>query len=258
VTEARFAVLTDGCEYRFYTDLDEPNRMDSEPFFVFDMEEINERTVEQLKKFMKSSFDTENILAAATELKYKNVVRDFLGQQLTQPSEAFIRLAVEGGYKGRFTQTVFEQFAPIVKDSMRLFISEQVEKRLKSALASEQSDAAQAGEQSDQQESGEDDSKGGRTIETTQDEMDGYFIVKSIVREVIDAHRVTMRDTQSYCGVLIDDNSRKGICRLRFNTSQKYISILDKDKNEEKFPIETVDEIYNFADKLKKAAELYV
>jgi len=38
VTEARFGILTDGVIYRFYSDLDAPNKMDEKPFFVFDLD----------------------------------------------------------------------------------------------------------------------------------------------------------------------------------------------------------------------------
>ena len=36
-TAAKFAILTNGLIYRFYTDLDEQNRMDSTPFFEIDL-----------------------------------------------------------------------------------------------------------------------------------------------------------------------------------------------------------------------------
>jgi len=110
-------------------------------------------------------------------------------------------------------------------------------------------------------ESGEDDESEResqrRGIETTEEEIEGYYVVKSIVCEKVDPKRVFMRDTQSYCGVLLDDNNRKPICRLRFNSSQKYVGLFDAKKNESKHPIDSIDEIYRFSEQLKETAVRY-
>ena len=78
------------------------------------------------------------------------------------------------------------------------------------------------------------------SIETTQDELDGFYVVKSILRQDIDVSRISMRDVRSYCGILLDDNNRKPICRLRFNSSKKYVSLFHAE-DEERVQIETVD-----------------
>ena len=81
---------------------------------------------------------------------------------------------------------------------------------------------------------------------------------KAIVRSAVDVKRIAMRDTQSYCGVLLDDNNRKPICRLHFNRGQKYLGIFDQEKNETRNPIESVDDIYNFADQLRATVGYYL
>lgn len=94
-------------------------------------------------------------------------------------------------------------------------------------------------------------------IQTTMDELEGFHIVKAIVRTTVDAKRVIHRDTQSYFGILLDDNNRKPITRLHFNRSQKYIGIFDKDKNETRHPISSLDDIYEFADQLRDTVGYY-
>jgi negative regulator of replication initiation len=94
-------------------------------------------------------------------------------------------------------------------------------------------------------------------IVTTADEIEGLFAVKSILRDTIDAKRVHMRDTKSYCGILLDDNNRKPICRLRFDGSQKYLGLIDDRKKEERVPIEDIDDIYNYADRIKATVQNY-
>ena len=92
---------------------------------------------------------------------------------------------------------------------------------------------------------------------TTLDELEGFHIVKAIVRTAVDAKRIVHRDTQSYFGVLLDDNNRKPVCRLHFNRGQKYIGIFDKDKAETRHPITSLDEIYGFAEQLKETVGYY-
>lgn len=74
VTEARIAVLTDGIICHFYTDIDEPNKMDSKPFMELDILDIQEPLVIELKKLTKQTFDLDEIIAIAGELKYTAVL----------------------------------------------------------------------------------------------------------------------------------------------------------------------------------------
>ena len=94
VTEARFGVLTNGLIYWFYTDLEAPNKMDGKPFFEFNLLDIRETAVEQLKKFTKSSFDVNNILTSASELKYTREIRSILLDLMQEPSDEFVKFIV--------------------------------------------------------------------------------------------------------------------------------------------------------------------
>ena len=89
------------------------------------------------------------------------------------------------------------------------------------------------------------------------DEIEGLFAVKSILRDSIDAKRVQMRDTKSYCGILLDDNNRKPICRLRFNQDRKYLGLFDAQKNEDRVAIENVDDIYKYAPRIVAIVKTY-
>lgn len=259
VTEARFGVLTNGIQYQFFSDLDSPNKMDDRPFLIFDLADISDHAVETLKQFAKSAFDQDEIINRASELKYRNAIKQFISTQYSEPSEEFVKLCLRDAYAGRFTQTVVDSFTPITRSAFRSFINDQVEKRLKSALASEsQTDTDEVPAVADEVvvvTEPDDTDK----IVTTQEELDAYFAVKSIVREVIDVKRVTLRDAQSYCSVLIDDNNRKNLCRFRFNyTSKRYVGIMDEDKHEETYEIEGIDDIYQYADKLRERARFFV
>ena len=78
VTPAKIGVLTNGIEYRFFTDLEEPNKMDPKPFLVFDLMECNEFLVGEVKKLARESFDVSVLVGAASELKYTREFKRFL------------------------------------------------------------------------------------------------------------------------------------------------------------------------------------
>ena len=66
-----------------------------------------------------------------------------------------------------------------------------------------------------------------------------------------------MRDLKGWCAVLLDDNNRKPICRLRFNSQQKYLGLIDEQKREQRVPIDDVDEIYSYLDQIKATVGFY-
>ena len=254
VTEARFGVLTNGQKYHFYSDIDEPNKMDSKPFFEFDVIDFEEHQLVELKKFTKSAFSLDDILATASTLKYAGAVKRILARELDNPSETFVRFFAAQIYDGRITQNVLEQFTGIVTEARAQFISEQVNERLKSALSVGEAKEREPHEESEiVQVRKEFESE---SVVTTSDEVEGYNIVKAICREIVNVKRIAIRDTKSYCGILLDDNNRKPICRLRFNASRKYIGLMTN-KLEERVAISELDDIFNHADKIKATVAEY-
>jgi len=60
-------------------------------------------------------------------------------------------------------------------------------------------------------------------IVTTEEELEGFHIIKSIIREKIDANRVIYRDIQNYFSILLNDNNRKPIYMFISIVKQKNI-----------------------------------
>jgi len=86
-------------------------------------------------------------------------------------------------------------------------------------------------------------------IVTTEEEIEGFHIVRAILHETTDPERITLKDRKSYCNVLLDDNVRKPVCRFYFDSKQKYL--------EEKVPMDKLSDIYKYADKLKATIDYY-
>jgi len=253
VTSARFGVLTNGIEYRVYSDLEQPNKMDERPFLEFSLLDVTDEIANELKKFAKESFNLDSILSTASDLKYTKGIKRLLVEEWANPSEDFVRLLASRVYDGRLTQSAKEQFTSIVKRAFQGFVNERVNERLKSALNAGTPD--EGGLKSTEANVTTDGDH--EKVVTTGDELEGYYIVKSILRETINPQRIFMRDTQSYCGILLDDNNRRPICRFYFNSSQKYLGTFDAEKNVTRHRISDLNEIYGFADQLKTVALRY-
>lgn len=257
VTNARISILTNGQIYKFFTDLDAPNKMDEKPFLEVDLLEIDENIIPELNKLTKSSFDLESIINAAGELKYVSQIKKILNTQLNTPEDEFVKFFASRVYDGILTQKVRELFLTLTKKAASQYINDQVNERLKSAITGTTPLSVQSTPELNTEESSNVPEKDETDVVTTLEELEGFHIVKAITRAVLDAPRITHRDTKSYFGILVDDNNRKPLCRLHFNRTQKYIGLFDIEKNETRHPIETVDDIYSFADILKATAALY-
>jgi len=257
VTNARISILTNGQIYKFFTDLDAPNKMDEKPFLEVDLLEIDENIIPELNKLTKSSFDLESIINAAGELKYVSQIKKILHTQLNTPEDEFVKFFASRVYDGILTQKVRELFLTLTKKAASQYINNQINDRLKSAITGTTPLSVQSTPDSNIEDSPNALEKDENDVVTTLEELEGFHIVKAITRAVLDAPRITHRDTKSYFGILVDDNNRKPLCRLHFNRSQKYIGLFDIEKNETRHPIETVDDIYSFADILKATAALY-
>jgi hypothetical protein len=251
-TKSKFGLLTNGIQFRFYTDLIETNKMDEKPFLEFDFTNMKEQVVFELKKFHKSYFDLNSIVSSASELKYSNEIKGILSKEINEPTPNFVKFFVSQVYAGKATEKVMAQFTEIVKRSLNQFISDIISDRLKAALEKEN---IQDVEQIKLAEAlaKEEDNK----IVTTEIEMEGFLVVKSILRKCIDIKRITYRDGQVYFAILLDDNNRKPICRLYLNGNKKFFVTLDENKKEIKNEILSLDDLFSYSDVLVQIINNY-
>jgi hypothetical protein len=250
-TTAKFGILSNGIFYRFYTDLVEQNKMDEKPFFEFRIDDIKEPQIEKLKEFHKSYFKLETITGIASELKYMSEIRNLIVKEVSEPSEDFARYFAKAVYPSVVTSKVLEQFKGLVKRTFHQFLNDSINDRLKTALATEQEKAEEMVSVEVDGVTAEENK-----ITTTEEELEGFYIVKAIVCAKIKASRVYYRDGQSYFAILLDDNNRKPICRLHYNGRKRYITLFDTDK-EVKVEIENNNSIYEHSERLIAAIVSY-
>ncbi len=253
VSKAKFGLLTNGIIYRFYTDLIELNKMDDKPFLEVDITDVKDAQIEELKKFHKSYFDIENILSSASELKYMGELKAIISQEFASPTPEFVKFFSKQVYDGVITAKLLDQFTKLTKKSIATLINDMISDRLKSALKTEVVEEKKE-DAEDIAECVDDASK----IVTTEEEIESYLIVKSILRPVVDISRVVYRDAQSYFAILLDDNNRKPICRMYFNAlSKKYIATFDENKKEIKHEINSLNDLYDYSELIRETIKFY-
>ena len=258
-TDVRFAVLTNGFFYKFYSDLRKDNTLDETPFLEFDLLDIKDVVVPEIKKFHKESFDANSILSSASSLKYTTEIKKYISAQIKEPTDNFIRYFLREIYEGMATRAAIDKFKPIVKRALNQYVNDTVNEKIKAALEKDEKAPAKSLEEYEEEETG---------IVTTEDELEGFYLIKSMVRDIINPKRITHKDTKSYFGILIDGNIRKWICRLHFNNPKnRSIVIPDLKKTNEmaskkyaeiRLKIETLDDIYVYKSKIIDVLNSYL
>lgn len=250
-TPAKFGILTNGIVYRFYTDLEESNKMDLVPFLEIDMLSIKESSISELKKFCKENFDKDKIFSTAEELKYSSLIKGVLSTEFEKPSEEFVRFILTNIYEGQKNQRIIEKFTPVVKKAFSSFVNEIVNNKISSALSKDSEDDTpiEINEELDEPAS---------KIITTEEELEAFYIIRGLLAGSVPVEDVVHRDTESYFGILYKDNNRKPICRLNLDRKNKQLFIPDENKKFTRYIIDTLNDIYNYKDLLIESVKRYI
>ncbi len=186
-----------------------------------------------------------------------NSLNCFGFNELQNPSDELVRHFLHGVYTGQKTTAVIEKFRPIIKEALNQTISETMNDKIKAALGvnelveTSQDDEGETVEEitSLQKE---------KKILTTEEELEAFFIVKSIIKPVISFDRVSYKDNERYMTINIDGKTTKWICRFYFNGSKKFLTYPDEQKKEVRFDIEDIYDIENISMQLLDVANRFV
>lgn len=249
VCPAKIGLLTNGIEYRFYSDLEEENKMDKKPFLKVDLENLREDDIAQLSKFSKDVFDLENILTQGQRLKDLGEVSAVILEELENPSDEFVKVIGKKVYDGQMNQKALDKYRSIIKASFSQIITDRLNSKVQDLQKSIAEDAAATPDIQTPEEQ----------IVTTEEELLGFAIIRAIGSRIIPVNRITIRDSLSYCAVFCDDNNRKPIAKMHFNSSNvKYLSTFDKEGKETKNKIEGIQDIYKYQDQILEAISRYL
>lgn len=259
-TEAKFSILTNGLVYRFYTDIDNPNKMDDDPFLTINILDMRENQVPELKKFCKSAFDVDSIFSTASDLKYVQEFKRIFSEQLDSPSDDILRFFLHGCYSGQKTQNVLEKFRPVLKKALNDAISEMMNDKIKSALGGSGGTVSVQESKPSAEEAEEPPKEEKRTprIVTTEEELESYFIIKNLLSDTVSIHDITYKDTETYFGILYKGNTRKWICRLKLTDTQKVLILPDENKKESKYSLDDIYQLPEYKDQFKEILARYI
>lgn len=247
VTPSRFAVLTNGSQYQFFTDLEEKNRMDVRPFLTVDLSpDIRDTEIAELKRFHKSHFDPERIMSSAQEMKCIGELKRYFRKQFTEPDEDVNRLAIKNIYSGIVTKAVLDRFIPLVHNAQKQVITEMVSDRLQGALSDAKRAELAAVELGESAPAVSD-------IDTTLEELEGFYIIRAMLRNHAHGKTFEYKDTKSYFSVNYEGSIWKWVCRLRFTPNQKSIQIRSADGNQPWIQIEKLDDLFSMEARLVQA-----
>ena len=262
-TPARIGVLTDGLIYKFFSDLDNDNTMDKTPFLEINITRMGERDYAALFYFTKQHFDLEEVKTAASELKYISGMKVYLSNIYNgSPDDDFTRLLARQVFSGSLIQNRMEYFSKISRSAFRGFVSDLINDALQRATDIVNTNPIVSEEtlQADDPEASASQSN----IVTTEEEIQGYEIVKSLVADVVDVDRIVMVDRASYCTVCLDGSRFKVICRFRFNSVRWTIGIVPPiqpesgNKDEVIYNIQTVNDILQYKEELQASVKGYL
>lgn len=239
-TNAKFAILTDGIIYKFYTDLVEKNKMDKEAFYEFNILNLSDDDLKEIQKYEKTNFNENKIFDNASILRYTSLIKQEIKKQFKNPSDDFIRFLLKDIYQGVKTQTIIDKFRPVLKKSLNDYLDETAKEKMTSIIT----------------ESGYLSTKDNTQdkLTPTIEELDSYRFIQSLIQDVIDKDDITYKKTESYFVILYKNNTRKWILRLYRNNSQ---IIINFPSDNQKYKITDIQELKNYKKNIQTVLNNY-
>lgn len=215
VTKARFSILTNGIIYRFYSDLEESNKMDMTPFLEINILDIKDYAVNELLKFKKEQFDVKDILSSASELKYTSLIKNAISEQFDNPSDQFVKvLLTKDIYSGSKTQAVVDKFRDIVKIAINDYVTELINEKIKNAISPQVAITSE--------------NKIVDELEFLPEELESLDYVKQLLN--LSEENVTYKKTTRYAYMHMNGYQSKWICRVSIRNDNRLFTLRKFDK----------------------------
>jgi hypothetical protein len=244
----KLAILTNGFSYMFFSDLEETNKLDHEPFFTFEITHLKDDHLSEIGKLQKTGLDIGSFLDAAEELKFLAEIKRTIIDELNEPSEKFIKFISQSLF-GTIKRISF--LTPLIKQAAQQAKEEIIAERFR--IAQEVS----AKKDEDAKTAALEPEKPKTEVVTTQEEIDFYNIIKAIACEIVSASRISYKDFMTLFGIMLDGKQTQIFCRFVSNTKRKTMSLLYKDKTEEDFNLASMEDVYQYRENILNAIKSY-
>lgn len=229
-SEVKLGILTNGDEYRFFTDLKTPNHMDEAPFLTVYLSNLKDLDIENLTRFKKDTYDHEALFKFAEDLHYTSALNASLKNLLNAPNDKFVKFLIkdcEDMKDFTVTANVIERFKPIVKKAINNAILDIVSKGIagteNGTISLGKRESEKTGVKSTHTDSEE--TQQGSQVETTEEELEAYKIVKTLLEFAgKDISEIQYKDTVNYFSIY-NRSVTRWFMRLVLRDEKKSFSI---------------------------------
>jgi hypothetical protein len=223
--DVTMAAITNGREWRFFTDLHNTNIMDEKPFLTVDFAKHNPEELTQLIEFMHDNFHPEKLRGFAEENQYIQKFKEVIKSSIQDVDIDFVKYIAQRANIPRQLNTRFlETIQPYVKVALEQSISDMVVKGLSSPtivtaqpVVPEHVEAAQAMQIQPEPDFVIDPNNS--KIITTKDEFD----LLRMIQEILPEDNLTGKDTESYYSVLYQGKTNRWLVRYDVNRKRPTI-----------------------------------
>lgn len=199
-SKTKFGILTNGIIYEFFTDSENPNIMDDEPFFTFNFEKFDENDLDMFIKFSKLLYNENLILKEVERIKYSSKFKNVILKELFNPSKEFSDLIIRQVYSGRLTEKQVDIYFPMFHQALKELFSTQ-EHSIKIERESE--------------------------IVTTEEELEVFNFILDSFPEY--SNFLSYKDFKGHISIIVNNNTRKCVLKALLNQKKKYIIVWEGD-----------------------------
>lgn len=223
--EVEFAVITNGREWRFFTDLNNKNVMDDKPFLTINFEKLDQTKITKLSRFCHDNFQADTLRVLAEESVYLSSFTKTISKSLKEVDADFVRYVASHANIGRqLTQKFIDNITPLVKQAVEKAVSEMVVSGL-SNNAPETIQPAQELKENNENTSEEEmvdivDPNNSKIITTVREQTMLYFTELLLGEN----EQFEWKDTESYLSILYQGKTNRWIYRY-YDKTKPYITV---------------------------------
>lgn len=219
-TEAKIAILTNGLEYWFYTDLDKVNIMDAEPFFKINLTSITEAEIIQLQDFTKDKFDETRLYGHAEKSRKQKRIATTIVNQFRNPDDEFVKIIMKDIQENTDNEEIVNNYKELIVKSYDDIMNKEMLTRM---FPNQQLDI-------DLDIINKEKCK--REVLTTENELAIYHYIQTLFKmnDYIDIDKLSWRDNASYFNIVYDNKITKWIIRVY---DKKDLKIVIHNENED-------------------------
>ncbi|MDY6456829.1 type I restriction endonuclease [Acinetobacter faecalis] len=218
--------ITNGREWRFFTDLINPNVMDEKPFLTIDFTKHQAEELTQLAEFKHDNFHVEKLRFFAEENQYIQQFKSVIKRSINEVDLDFVRYIAQHANIQRQLNTKFlESIQPFVKQAVEQAISDTVVKGLSAptiitAQPIEQNSTIenQIANYAEDTLTDQINSDNNRIVTTVTEQQ-----LFNIVQELLPDNELTAKDTESYFSVLYQNKNNRWLFRYDVNRKRPTI-----------------------------------